>query len=193
VGVAATVFDTTALSCCPFTSASVFGWDSNLPSAANFGRGGGVYASLFFTGGSVKKIVVDLVDSTNTFGYIEASRLVTGTYWEPTINADYGASIGWNDSSQHTRNDAGDLLTDIKARSKTLTINFSQASATDREALMGIMRNGIGSPLYISVFPSDTDKNREQDYQIYGKLSQQSQLAIARYATYSTALTIDEI
>ena len=187
VNVAATVFDTAALACCPFTSPSVFGWDSN------FGKGGGVYASLFFTGGSVKKIVIDLADSTNSSGYIEASRLVTGSYWEPTINADYGAQMGFKDASVHVRNDAGDLLTDSKALSKTLTINFSNASVTDRENFMGIMRNGISTPLYISVFPSDTDKNLEQDYQIYGKLSQQSTIAIARYLQYSTAVTIDEI
>jgi hypothetical protein len=193
VGTAPTIFDTTALACCPFTNAAVFGWDSNTPGVAKFSNGGGVYASLFFTGGSVRKIVVDLVDTGNPSGYIEASRLVTGAYWSPTTNADYGAQIGWNDNSQHTRNDAGDLLTDVKPHAKTLTLNFSNASPSDREALMKIMRNGMGSPLYISVFPNDSDKNLEQDYQIYGKLSQQSQIAIARYAAYSTGLTIDEI
>ena len=193
VGTAPTIFDTTALACCPFTNAAVFGWNSNTPGVKNFSNGGGVYASLFFTGGSVKKIVVDLVDTGNPSGYIEASRLVTGAYWSPTINADYGAQIGWNDDSQHTRNDAGDLLTDVKMRAKTLTLNLSNAAPSDREALMMIMRNGIGSPFYISVFPNDSDKNLEQDYQIYGKLSQQSQIAIARYAAYSTALTIYEI
>lgn len=191
--VATPLFDTGVLLCCPYIASSVFGWDNNVPGAANFGYGGGVYASLFFTGGLVKKIIVDIADLANPSGYIEAAQLAAGTYWEPTINADYGAQIGWKDASVHVRNDAGDLLTDIKTRSKSLTINFSNASVTDREALMGIMRNGIGSPLYISVFPGGTDKNIEQDYQIYGKLSQQSTIAIARYLQYSTAVIIDEI
>jgi len=181
------LFDTGALSYCGYASRDT------VPSVANFGYAGGVYASLFFTGGAVKKIVVDVADDLNPVGYIEASQILVGEYWEPNINVDYGASISWKDESQHTRNDAGDLLTDIKTRSKTLTLNFSNASPSDRESLMRVMRNGIGSPLYISVFPSDADKNLEQDYQIYGKLSQQSQIAIARYAAYSTGLTIDEI
>ena len=182
-----TVFDTGSQVCCGYALRN------ENPGVNNFGYAGGVYASLFFTGGLVKSIAITVTDTTNPTGYVEASRLVAGTYWEPTINADYGASIGWQDASVHTRNDAGDLLTDIKPRSKTLTLNFSNASTTDREELMGIMRNGIGSPLYISVFPGDADKNLEQDYQIYGKLSQQSQIAIARYAAYSTAVTIEEI
>lgn len=184
---ATAVFDTGIIQCCNYSAREV------IQGVSSFGFAGGIYASLFFSEASVKKIVVSIADSANPSGYIEASRLVTGAYWSPTINADYGAQVGWKDESQHVRNDAGDLLTDIKTRAKTLTLNFSNASVTDREALMAVMRNGIGSPLYISIFPDDTDKNLEQDYQIYGKLSQQSQIAIARYAAYSTALTIDEI
>lgn len=181
------IFDTGLLSCCVYSGRDI------VPGVANFGYAGSNYASLFFSGGSVKKIVIDLSDGSNSAGYIEASRLLAGKYWEPSINADYGASTGWKDESQHVRNDAGDLLTDIKTRSKTLTLNFSNASQSDREALMAVMRNGIGSPLYISVFPNDADKNIEQDYQLYGKLSQQSTIAIARYSAYSMGLTIDEI
>ncbi|UOA07768.1 hypothetical protein [Methylobacter sp. S3L5C] len=181
------VFDSGVLPCCGYASRNT------VPGVANFGYAGGAYASLFFVGGTVKRIVVYVSDSNNPAGYVEASRLLVGKYFEPVINADYGASIGWNDDSQHVRNDAGDLLTDIKTRSKTLTLNFSNASPSDRDALMAVMRNGIGSPLYISVFPNDADKNLEQDYQIWGKLSQQSAIIIARYSAYSTGLTIDEV
>jgi len=188
------IFDTGVLSCCFYTSSDIFGWTNNAPGVNNFGFGGGVYASLFFTGGTnITSIVIYLSDSTNPSGYIECSRLLAGNYFEPNITADNGAQIGWTDASSHVRSDAGDLITDTRTRSKTLTFNFSNASATDRESLMKIMRLGIANPLYISVFPSFTNKNLEQDYQIWGKLSQQSIISITRYLTYSTGITIDEI
>ncbi len=193
VGVATPVFDTTALTCCAYTAASVFGWDTNIPGVANFGQGGGVYASLFFTGGSAIKIVVDLVDTANVSGYIEAARLLAGAYWSPFNNIDYGVQTGFKSNTVHFRNDAGDLLTDVRAISKSLTINFSMAPAADREVLMKILRLTISNPVYVSCFPADTNTNLEQDYQIWGKLSQQSVISLVKFSQYSSSFVIDEI
>jgi len=193
VGVATPVFDTTALTCCAYTAASVFGWDTNIPGVANFGQGGGVYASLFFTGGSAIKIVVDLVDTANASGYIEAARLLAGAYWSPFNNIDYGVQTGFKSNTAHLRNDAGDLLTDVRAISKSLTINFSMAPAADREVLMKILRLTISNPVYVSCFPADTNTNLEQDYQIWGKLSQQSVISLVKFSQYSSSFVIDEI
>jgi hypothetical protein len=191
---ASPAFDTTALDCCPYSAAGVFGWDINAPGVANFGYGGAVYAVLWFIGGAVKKLIIDLADSGNAAGYIEAGRLVVGDYWEPDYNADYGLQLGYKDASEHKRNDAGDLMTDIRPRSKTLTFGLSQASPADRAKLMRILRgNGKPGPLYISIFPGDDDAELEQDYQIYGKLSDMSAITLAQFESYANSLTIDEI
>lgn len=193
-GDASPVFDTTALACCPFTDAAIFGWDINIPGVAGFAMGGGVYAALFFTGAFVKKLVLDLADAGNPQGYIEAARLVTGHYWAPVYNANFGLQLGFKDASEHQRNDAGDLLTDIKPRSKTLAFELGDIDPADREIVMRILRgNGLPGPVYISVFPTDADQNKVQDYQIYGKLSDLSLLTLTRYASYATSLTVDEI
>ena len=194
VGSATPVFDTTELTCCNVTSGAAMGWDLNIPGVANFGYGGSVYASSFFTGGSVRKLYIEIVDTGNATGYVEVSRLITGDYWEPSYNADWGLKLGYKDDSEHTRSFAGDLMTEIKPRSKTLTFDFGDMIEADRAVLMRIVRsNGLPAPLYISVFPGDTDKNKEQDYQIYGKLDQLSEITLARYASYSSSLTINEV
>lgn len=194
VGVATPVFDTTALTCCAVTSSAAMGWDLNVPGVANFAYGGGVYAGLFFTGGSVRKLYIELVDSGSVAGYLEAARLVTGDYWEPTYNADWGIKLGYKDDSTHSRTDSGDLITDIKPRAKTLTFDLGDMVPADREGLMRIVRsNGLPAPIFISVFPGDTDKNKEQDYQIYGKLSQISELTLQRFSSYTVSITIEEI
>ena len=193
VGTATPTFDTTALTCCPYTSAAAFGWDTNVPGVANFGKAGGVYAALFFTGVASKKLVIDLVDTGNAAGYLEAARLLAGVYWSPVNNADWGIQCGFKTNSVHIRNDAGDLLTDVRAISKTISFNISMAPPADREVFMKIMRLNISNPLYISFFPGDTDKNFEQDYQIWGKLSQQSLLSLVKYSQYSSSISVDEI
>jgi hypothetical protein len=188
------VFDTTALDCCPYTAASVFGWDINAPGVANFGYGGAVYAGLWFAGGSVKKLVIDIDDAANAAGYIEAGRLIVGDYWEPDYNADYGLQIGYKDASEHKRNEAGDLMTDVRPRAKTLTFGLSQAPPADRKKIMRILRgNGKPWPIYISVFPGNADADLEQDHQIYGKLSDLSAITLANFELYASTIAIDEI
>jgi hypothetical protein len=194
VGVASTVFDTTATLCCPYTASSDFGWDITPPNASNFGYIGGVYAGLFFTGGSVRKIYVELVDTSNANGYIECARLVTGDYWQPPYGAGRGIDFSYKDASAHTRNDSGDLLTDIKPKSKQITFSLLAFSTTDRQKLFKILRaNGKITPIYISVFSGDTDKNIEQEYQLYAKLSDISKITLSTYSVYSTSITLEEV
>lgn len=194
VGVATPLFDST-LYCCPYTSASIFGWDTNIPGVDNFGYGGAVYASAFIGAEAlIKKIYIEISDTTNSSGYIEVGRIVIGNYWEPTYNSDYGLSLNYEDRSSHNRNDGGDLMTDIQTRSKTITFSLSQFNASDREKLMKIYRsNGTSTPVYISFFPEDTDKNLEQDYQIYGKFDNLPPMALQWIDRYSVSLTIKEI
>lgn len=188
------VFDTLTQPCCPFSSPGAFGWDSNTPGVANFGHGGAVYAGLWFTGGSVQGVSVDIVDSANVQGYIEAARVVTGSYWRPDVNASYGAQLGYKDASSHVRNDAGDLLTDIKPRAKVLSLSFADSTAADRSNMMRLLRdNGLSTPVYISVFPGDADKDKEQDFQIFGKLTQLSALRLDGFSSYSSSIDIEEI
>lgn len=193
VGVATPTFDTTALTCCAYTATNVFDWDLTVPGVNNFGQGGGVYAGLFFTGGSAIKIVIDIVDTSNSSGYVEAARVVCGAYWSPMINCDWGVNVGFKTSTAHTRNDAGDLITDIRALYKNLSFDFNYATPSDRESIMKLFRMNLDNPVYVSLFPADTDKNLEQDYQIWGKLTQQSNVNLTRYQNYTTSISIDEI
>lgn len=179
-------FDTTALACCAYAA----GTFKQIPGAAQFAYGGGVYAVLFFTGAAVKKIVIDLADSTNPAGYIEAGCLFIGDSWQPEHNPDWGLGLGWADSSIHTRNASGSQKTDVKCRYKTLSMSLSSMSEADKTTILGIMRNyGVSNPVYFCLFP-DTPT---QDNQIYGKLSQLGQLSFEFVNRYKTGIEIEEI
>jgi len=187
------LFDTTALACCPVGSNYEWGNFSSL-SVNNYGFGGGKTAVLWFTGGSVRKIIVSLADSTNPNGYLEASRVVCGDYWESTYNADYGASMGAADLSKHERSDAGDLRTDRGPRYKTLTVDITLMPAADRDVVWKIMYgNGMTRPVFFSLIPQSTDASEEAIHQLYGKLARTAALRYQFINQFNTTLEIEEV
>ena len=173
----------------------VWGWGSEPLGVNAYAYGGGTYGVVWFnTIITAQKLVIDIDDTSNPLGYIECSRLVTGTYWEPVNNADFGVEIGVGDLSKHERSDAGDLRTDRGAIYKTMSMDLSIMPAQDRNAMWRILRgNGMSRPIYLSLVPQAQDAFEEQAFQIYGKLSRQSALRYQFVNQYSSQLEIEEI
>jgi len=174
--------------------AGLKGWGT-VPLGVNaFAYGGGAYACVWVAPTSVKQLTIDLADSSNPSGYIEASRLVTGNYWSPTYNAEFGASITAQDASKPFRNDAGDLLTDLGTRYRSINLNLSYMPAADRLALMNIfLGNGVSMPVFLSLYPQNSDAALEQTYQIYAKLSAAGAMTAQVAGTYSAPIVLDEV
>lgn len=188
------LFDTGTVLACAYQPLGMWDWGLQPFGVNAFSHGGGAYANVWIAQNWAKKLVIDLADSANTAGYIEASRLVIGSYWSPSINADYGAQITMVDSSKHQRNDAGDLMTDIGTRSRKISLNLTNMNATDRLRMTDIIRgNGMPQPLYFSLFPESDDSSLEQTYQIYCKLAAISAMAISFVSAYSAPIELEEI
>jgi hypothetical protein len=142
---------------------------------------------------SVAKLVIDITDGSNPLGYVEASRAVCGTYWEPTYNAEYGVSVGMTDTSKQERTDAGDLRTDRGTIHKTMDFDLQVMPKEDRNFLYNILRgNGMYKPLFISMTPADADSVGEQVFQVYGKLSKAAAIKYVSFNMFSTSLEIEE-
>ncbi|PRC92684.1 hypothetical protein [Solimicrobium silvestre] len=165
-----------------------------LASQSAYAYGGGSYAMAYFALTGVQKIVVTLNDSANTAGYLEVSRLLAGAYWSPAYNADMGASLTLQDTSKNVRSEGGDLITALGTFNRKLGFTLSKMSPADRAALTIIFRsNGFRSPMFISMFPQNTDSQLEDDHQIYGKLTAMSAMTIPVYSAYSAPLEIEEV
>jgi hypothetical protein len=156
--------------------------------------GGGSYARCWFAAATGRKIVITLVDTSNTSGYLEASRLVCGEYWSPTYNTNFGVSIGYADTSTQTRTEAGNLVSVIKPIHRTLNFDLQWLTDADRVRMLSILRgNGLRKPLFASVFPEDGDPIKEQNYQLYGKITGLNPVTHPLYTIYSSSLTLEEI
>lgn len=197
VGVTTALFDVTAALCCPAKLSTVR--QDGLSNPALFGvngfsQGYHSYAVRWFEGGTVRKIAIDISDSTNPAGYLEASRLIMGTYWSPQYNPDYGLQMVTQDTSKSERTDGSDSLTDRGIRFKRMSMNLSQMQSADREAFYDLLAlHGTSRPLFISVFPEDSEPRKEQQYMVYGKFSQMSSITVPTYNRYNFPIEIEEV
>lgn len=156
-----------------------------------FGVGGGVYASVFFATQTAKKVQITISDPANAQGYIEASQLLVGDFWSPAHGFNWGAETGCVSLGQVSRSQAGSAIKESSAFFKSMAINFGLLSETERIELMGIIKANKNNPLYVSAFPGDTQK--EQDYQIFGYLEQESKIINQSYGVFSSSIDIEEM
>lgn len=177
---------------CSSSAFEELGWGSEPLGVNAYSYGGGTYGVIWFPVGSYQKIVLDITD-INPLGYIEASRLICGTYWSPANNAEYGAQITIIDGSKNERTDAGDLRTDRGTVHKTLQFDLVAMNTGDRNSLMNILRgNGKFRPIYVSLIPEADNPTDEQVYQVYGKMSNQASIKFQFLNQFNTSLEIEE-
>lgn len=172
------------------------GTNSYIPGGVNtFNYGGGSAAYTWFAVTNIKKVVIDFVDTDNTAGYIEASRLVIGSYWEAERAPDYGGvSLAVNETTKTERSEAGDYRTDRGAMSRALTINFPLLTVDDRDHIYRITRlNGMTKPMLVSLVPGSTDIGEEQIFMVYGYMSKSSALQYQYFNQFASNVTIEEI
>jgi hypothetical protein len=186
--------DTGIKMACPASQFGELDW-GNLPLGVNsYAFGGAAYGVIWFPVGAYEKIVVDIADTLNPLGYIEVSKIVTGAYWSPVINTEYGVQVGVQDNSRHERSDAGDLRSDRGVMFKTLSFDLSLMPAGDRNIMWNIIRGkGMSRPVFVSITPEATDSMEEQIFQIYGKLSKQGAIKYQFMNQYSTTIEIEEV
>jgi hypothetical protein len=201
-GDAVPVLDTGSIFPCPAAVHGSYPWGV-LPLGWNaykwggvstWARGGGADGVAWFSPVRVRQLVIEVSAPQSPEGYLEISRLVAGNYWSPEHNAEYGAQLQLQDSSEDYRTAAGDLKTAMGTTSDKLSINLAHLTPTDRARFMRILReNGKGKAMLFSLFPENPDPLLEQDHMLYGKASNIDAVATPYYETYSAPLQIEGI
>lgn len=189
------VLDTGAVNAGAYTPTDLWGGLSNISLSVNaYNYGGGTYARSWFALTSAKKMEIIISDSTNPAGYLEVSRAVCGDYWSPQINAEFGVSLGYLDTSEQKRSESGNLITSNGTIHKTMSFSLSSIVENDRNRFLSILRgNGLRKPVFVSMFPEDADIVKEQNYQIYAKMNNLSALTHQFYSLYSGSVSLEEI
>ena len=189
------VFDTGSVLACPTVSLGVWDWGTTPLGINSYAYGGGTYGRVWVPiQTSCTSILIEIVD-TNPSRYIELSRVVIGPYWSPKFNTEYGLSSSRKDTSVHTRTESGDLITTRGVQYRTMNFSLNYLTSLDRTQLLYLLAgNGMSRPLFISLFPNNSDDySKEQEHQIYGKLSQLNDITHPMFSTYATSIDIEEI
>ena len=189
-------FDTGKIAACPYQNFGLWNWGAVPLGVNSYSYGGGTYARAWApTQLACTSILIEIEDTQNSNQYIEVSRIVAGSYWSPKYNTSFGLSTGSQDLSQHERSESGDLITNRGIRYRNMKFELAWLPPADRVEFTRILRgNGLPRPLFISLFPNNTeDYEKEQAHQIYGKLSQLSDITHPIFEMYSTSIDIEEI
>lgn len=153
----------------------------------SFSRGTATKTSVWFSQTYTIKKMIITITSTNT---VDCARIVCGKYWESIRQVSNGISLGVEDNSEITYTRGGDMYVDTKHIKDTMNFELSMINDTDRLALLNIMRKyGIATPVYVCVFPDNTNPEITQNYSIYGRL-QPSSINYMIFNNYSTSLNI---
>lgn len=191
----ALVLDTNTLQpgalACPAPARVPRGWTAALAASAYF-NGGGAHGRIYFASTSFKKYVVDIVDTSNLQGYIEAARLVIGTYWSPTYNAT-AAPLEVMDSTLLFVNGGGGQFADAGHIRRKLSIDMDNMPAADRATLVNVSMSSRAYPILVDMFPESSDLSLQRDNLIYGRRADDSGIAVQYSIAYGTSIAVEEI
>lgn len=193
-GTGTTVFQVTGLSTLQ-SSSGISDWNT-ANGINNYSFQKGSVFRYFFptTRTDIRSIKITILDSSNSTGYVEISRVLIGNCWSPTYNTSFGVTTQFVDTSTHSRTTAGNIVTDSGPVYKTLSFELQYMSETDKAFLLQLIKlNGKRAPLWVSLFPSDGDPGREAVYQIYGKIADNVTISHPLYTQYVSSLTLEEV
>jgi hypothetical protein len=195
VGDVTPIFDTGVVYAVPTPSLGFFNWGVDSLGTNAFSVGGNYARAWIGSPALVTKVVIDIVDTINPVGYLEVSRLVIGYHWSPDVGVDVqNTSFQVVDTSTHTRTDAGDLYTYVGTKHRKQVLNMPSIEPASRKQLWDVMwRNGMSKPLFISLFPDNTDGNLEAAHMLYGKLVTSPSMQTPYFNFQAATLEIEEI
>jgi len=185
------LYDSGAVLACPAPALRLRGF-TPAQAASAYAYGGGACARRWFAQVNAFKLVIDIVDTGNLQGYIEAACLVVGAYWSPQYNAS-AASVSVLDRTELSRSAGGDQLADPGTISRKVPVDLRKMSGGDRARFLSLVRNSRAYPVLLSVFPDDADLELERDFTVYGRRTKDSDIAYQYAGVYSTTLEIEEI
>lgn len=96
---------------------------------------------------------VEILDSNNAAGYIQLGRLFMARGWTPSVNYDYGAALGYDDSTVVATSLSGAEYFDMRSKARTWNLQLSYISETEAYSYVLDMQRVAGVSGEILVMP----------------------------------------
>lgn len=127
------------------------------------------FYSLFFSEVYAVSFRLEITDTGNPAGYLQASRLIMGRYLTPFFNASYGLSLTWDTNSVQRRTLGGSVRTDRRATFRRLAFDLETLDAGERALWLDLARSSsLHREMFVSVYP-DVGGELERDHSLLCK------------------------
>lgn len=186
------ILDTGYKPACPFQQIVPANWKGTT-GLNTYSFGGGTTARAYLdTPTACNKIVVSFIDVSKP--YLEFSRVVVANSWQPVYNTKFGISADFVDQSQQSRTQSGNLVTDNKPSYKTLNFDLEWLTPSDRTEFIKLVKTvGVKQSVFASIFPNNSDTEKESLYQIYGKFTNTATITHPMFTVYTTSISLEQI
>ena len=173
------VYDSSATNA--YTSGLFTGWDAG-------------FSVMYFSAVSnVLSFRVELADGSHPSGYLEAKRLLLGSYFEPSINAEYPLDLSWEDDGIQARTMGSSVRTDPRAKYRCLAGALGRLTDAERDTLFDQLRiAGKSREVFVSAFPGATG-TKERDYALLGKFAGMPKPSHHQYGNHRMPFRIEEV
>lgn len=114
---------------------------------------------LYFTEQTtIRSAKVVLSDGANADGYMEASRIMLGKYFETTYDPPQGgAALTPGSMSTQRRGDGGSLLSELRPPYRTLALDLFAIPDADYDDIVAIVQYlGMHRDCFVDLYPDDT-------------------------------------
>lgn len=136
---------------------------------------------------------VDIVDTTNLYGFIEVGRVYLSKSWTPTYNMPYNWSIKWNDLSESETTRYGNKYVSYRKKYRTLDFSLDWLSEAEMyDNAFNLMRYR-GNSKDILVIPDIDNSERLMDQSIYGTLKELNPIINTNFNIYQTRFSVEEL
>ena len=118
---------------------------------------------------NVRRLEIEIDNSTSDVSHMDFTKLVVGDHWSPFLTFERGAVLSTVDASNIVRTIAGDVRSEQRIQYNTLNFNFSFLPEADKIELDKIL-NYVGTHRHflLSLMPMYGNKEAADAFWIYG-------------------------
>lgn len=136
---------------------------------------------------------IEIFDTANPAGYVQAARLWIGQVWSPQVNYGLGGSLTWEARAEEERSLGGVLYFDQRPSARVF--RFELAALSDVEAFGWAldMQRRVGTSREVVVIPDPDDAQRRFKRDLLGRLRRLDPLEQWAVGHQSTGYEVEEL
>ena len=134
---------------------------------------------------------LEINDTANTAGYVQAGRLFVGGGFQPTNNAEYGRQRGRTDLSSSVKSISGKKYSTARRRPRTVDMRFPVLSAAEANHL-DEMADAVGTTEEVFYVPDPADMELSQRQGFLAHMRELGALEDSFYENVATPYRLEE-